>query len=294
MYLNSKTYLFGEHGGDSFELQPGEYKYNFNCHLPSQLPYSLLVKHGKIRYFVKAVLDIPWHIDEEAEASFIVIRRDDLNLRHDLGYLKMKQEKSISKTFMSFLSSSEPLHMTAILPYSGFAIGQKVPIRIFYTNKSDVDILRTKIKLVQSILLVAHEPDPKTKQEETTIFEVQKEGVAPKRTNQFDTSFDIPNSTIASNEQLCRVVTLTYFVEIEAVASGLHSNLKLLMPIVIASYPLTFDAEPSAPLPEILDGQQNADLRKIKLIYQHIFWLHSHNLFFSAPSYFETMKTYDS
>ncbi|XP_070495151.1 arrestin domain-containing protein 3-like [Chironomus tepperi] len=250
VYVNSRTYLFGEYGGPTFEMEAGTYKYKFQCQLPHQLPYSLSLPHGKVSYHIEAVLDIPWKIDKETKLDITILRYDDLNLYPEL---KNPMRRAERKNFITLFSDSKPLLMTAGIPCRGFAINQVVPVTIEYENESSVDIACTKIKLIQMIVYNSPQQS-KTKEKEEVIIEARGEGVLAAHSKTLQAALTIPK-VINSNDKFCQVVTVTYCIEVEAESTGLHTNHKIRLPITIGTVPLTFDnqyspaqvTKPSAP-----------------------------------------------
>lgn len=65
--------------GESFELLPGEHNYKFEYALPLGLPTSFKGEIGSVIYTIKAVLDMPWGIDDEVETRIQVVSPIDLN-----------------------------------------------------------------------------------------------------------------------------------------------------------------------------------------------------------------------
>lgn len=238
VYLNSKTYLFGQSGGSSFDVQPGSHKYNFACQLPEQLPYTFDGVHGEIKYFVEAVLDIPWSFDKEIKTPITIIRHDDMNMYPEL---RIAQKVEEVKTFCCLFCQSEPLMMQASIPHSGFAKGQHIPIKIHYSNKSDVDVLGTLIKLKRAIRYTSTTPHEKTRSDTEKMVEIRCRGVKGGETVSMEQTLDIPHVLMTSNGRFCRTVVIEYFIEIEGQVDGCHSNPELILPITIGSEPIRVD-----------------------------------------------------
>lgn len=148
VYLNTKTYLFGQSGHSSVVMGSGTYRYDFACPLPPQLPASFEASHGHIRYYIEAVLDIPWRFDKESKLQFTVARVNDLNESLDL---KIPCRIEEVKKFCCFFCESDPLMMTVTLPYSGFVPGQNIHVAVNYNNRSDVQVDGTKLSLKRII-----------------------------------------------------------------------------------------------------------------------------------------------
>ena len=148
VYLNSKTYLLGGEQDGSIEVSSGNHRYNFSCQLPDQLPASFEASFGYVRYSVDAVLDIPWSADKQFKLQFTVFRQDDLN---EFPELKIVASNEEIKAFCCLFCQTDPIIMHVSLPYTGVVPGQILPITISYLNKTNVDILKTKIVLKRII-----------------------------------------------------------------------------------------------------------------------------------------------
>lgn len=148
VYLNTKTYLFGMEGATATEMAAGTYRYDFVCQLPELIPASFEGLHGHIRYSIEAILDIPWRFDKKFIVQFIVVRNDNLNDYPDLRIACQGEE---IKTFCCLCCASKPLIVNLTLPFTGYAPGQNINVKIDYNNNSGVEVERTKIKLKRTV-----------------------------------------------------------------------------------------------------------------------------------------------
>ncbi|XP_070495152.1 arrestin domain-containing protein 2-like [Chironomus tepperi] len=231
-YVHSRTYLFGEYGGPIIELPAGTHNYKFFGQLPFHLPYSLKLTHGKISYHVKAVLDIPWKTDKNAEVAFTVFPHDDLNLYPEL---KSALRYKTSKCFTPPTHESNLFHMTGTIPYRGFATNDYAPVYIHYENNSSKDIIGTKIKLCQT--MVFNSPlQSKKKVKEIVVNEARFEGIPAKSSKTIQAEIQIPY-VMTTNEQFSQVVIIRYFIEVVA-ETRVDDNPKLKFHVVIGSVPI--------------------------------------------------------
>lgn len=245
VYLNSKTYLFGAHGSEARTIEPGIHRYNFACQLPDRLPYSMSAIHGQIEYCVEAVLDIPWRFDKECKMPFTVARIDDLNFYRDL---QVGQKLEEIKTFCCLFCQSGPLLFSVSIPYSGFAGGQKIPIRVEYSNKSDVEVESTRVKLKRSIHFVSHTPETKTRTDTEKMVEKFYPGVSENGSIDMMCEIDVPIILMNSNGNFCNVIRIEYFIEVEGIVGSCHTNPEVRLPITIGSIPINFDTGYSVPM----------------------------------------------
>lgn len=247
VYMNSRTYLFGYQGADSMQIAAGTYKYNFAVELPHLLPATLAGSYGSIEYKVEAILDIPWRFDKEVKVPFTVMRHDNLN---DFPELRIPLKQDEVKTFCCLFCQSGPCVISVTLPHGGYAAGQMLPIRIEYANRSNTEIERTHVKLKRTFSYTSSTPETKTKSDTEKITEITIEGCRKGQTNIIDCVATIPGVMINSNARFCRVVQVSYYLEIEGVVGGCHSNPKLQFPITIGSVGIgdvnTFNAVPVA------------------------------------------------
>jgi len=241
-FIHSRSYLFGEYGGPTFELAAGVHQYKFSCQLPYQLPYSLKLVYGTISYHVEACLDIPWKAEKEAKVYFTVLRYDDLNFYPELKTAITCIE---TKNFLSLFNDSNNLHMSVTIPCRGFAVNHYAPVIINYENKSSVDIIGTKIKLLR-ITILNSPLQSKNKVLDDVVGQARFEGVSANSSKIIQASLKIPK-VMTSNEKFCQVIIIKYLIEIEAEASGMRSNAKVRLPITIGTVPLQFENQFEAP-----------------------------------------------
>ncbi|KAL7027417.1 hypothetical protein ACKWTF_005431 [Chironomus riparius] len=219
------------------------------------LPYSLKAKHGKIEYRIESVLDVPWRFNKECSVPFIVARYDDMNLRNDLKFGQASEEM---ETFCCCFCSSGQLTLKASIPISGFAIGQNIPIDIEYSNQSDIDVIRTEIKLIKIVKFTSSTPQVKTKTIPETILETFTDGVAKRSAAKFTSNSKLPTVMHTSNEHCTRILQVSYKLEITAKVSGIRSNVSVPISITIGTSPIIlandnairsdFFVQPSAPV----------------------------------------------
>jgi hypothetical protein len=278
IFLNSKTYLFGHHGAEAKEIQPGIHRYNFSCQLPDMLPYTMDARHGNISYSVEAKLDIPWKFDKETKVPFTVLRHDDLNIYPEL---RIAQKMEQVKNFCCLFCRSGPLMLTVSVPCCGFAGGNRVPIRIEYINRSNVEVESTKVKLKRIISFTSHSPESKTRCDTEKMVELYVDGVSKNGSVELETNLEIPIVMMNTNQRFCHVVRVSYYLEVEGVVSGCHTNVSIQIPIEIGSVPIQLDTgfnvpqntyyppQPSAPLVQLPSAPKDdykTDLRKLQSI----------------------------
>lgn len=106
--------------------------------------------------------------------------------------------------------------------------------------------------MIATLLSYSQTPRHKIKSESEKMVEIYVGGVEASRSTKIEKDLKIPEITICSNSEYCKVVQIFYALEVEAVVPGCHSNIDLTFPITIGSIPLNFDPipmlQPTAPL----------------------------------------------
>lgn len=121
----------------------GTHIFEFQCRLPNQIPASFSSKEGSIHYYVEAVLDKPWRLNERIKKSFCVTRNESINDFPEL-FTPIQQEKI--KKFGILFWTSKPLLMSVTMPFSGFEPEEDLAFKIYYDNQSNVDVSQTKVE----------------------------------------------------------------------------------------------------------------------------------------------------
>jgi Arrestin (or S-antigen), C-terminal domain/Arrestin (or S-antigen), N-terminal domain len=233
LYLNSRTYLFGQHGGETLEISPGLHKYDFACHLPELLPGSFAGIHGQIEYYVEAVVDVPWGFDKETKVPFAVVRQDNFSMYPEFR-VPMKQEDM--KKFCCLFCESDVLFVSASIQCGAFITGQSIPVKIEYMNKSDIRVNSTQLKLRRKINFVSHTPETKVRTVKEMIAECSAPGIGPTGEIDFVAELPIPSVLPTSNDRYCRVIQVTYELVVIADTDGLcHNNVEFDFPIALGN-----------------------------------------------------------
>lgn len=61
------------------ELDIGEHVFDFESDLPKHLPNSFEGQHGRVRYTVKGIIEMPKKLNSKAKVPFTVVSLLDLN-----------------------------------------------------------------------------------------------------------------------------------------------------------------------------------------------------------------------
>lgn len=232
-YFSNKYNLAGG-GSSELEIPAGEHVYPFSTMLPPLLPSSFDGEHGHVHYTVKATLDRPWKFDQDTKLVFTVVTPVDLNFN---ARAKEPVKQELEKTFCCCWCKSGPLTLVVAMPYSGYVPGQSIPLTIEVDNCSNVQVTAVKCKLMKVLTWKAREPKKSEKEDRVEIASLSLEGVEPNGSKSWTQQLTLPNMPPCNLDQ-CTIINCEYFLQVEAVVSGVHSNLSTEIPIFIGTVPV--------------------------------------------------------
>ncbi|XP_059610436.1 arrestin domain-containing protein 2-like [Phlebotomus argentipes] len=247
-YLNSQTVLYGQHGGPTIQLPPGQHSYNFACSLPPSLPGSIFGAHGKIEYIAKVNIDIPWALDDKFSRSFRVVPSLDLN--HD-PQLRLPVESERVKNYCSWKCSTSPAIITVKLPQTGFITGDNIPVSVHISNLSSVTIQGVQVKLMQRCEFFATTPRHKSKSNETKIDYKRFELIQQKDERDIELQTDIRVPFTEVSCKLAAHIKVFYHLEVAIYVLGCHNTTRMYVPITIGTFPLRPEGENNTFLPQV-------------------------------------------
>ncbi|XP_053690830.1 arrestin domain-containing protein 3-like [Sabethes cyaneus] len=238
-YMHSTTYLAGSKEGNSIELLPGIHTYRFSCALPPNLVTSLEAEYGHVRYTVKVILERSWKLDQSYKVAFTVLRHVDLNHEYDIR-LPLKMDKA--KTFLCGPCSSEPMHISAQVPITGFVPGQTIVVKIDVDNQSRKDLDGIATMLVRTVSFISQTPHSKIREVPSVIAKCRCAGVKRRSQGSYEQHLLIP--AMPPTSRTCQVLTVNYSVVVEGKISGPAINPRIQIPITLGTIPLSMSAIP--------------------------------------------------
>ncbi|GAB0088640.1 arrestin domain-containing protein 3 [Sergentomyia squamirostris] len=245
-YLSSFTDLIGPaQGGNTIDLAPGTHSYRFTCDLPLQMPTSFEGSIGYIRYFVIVTLERPWKFDQKFKVAFTVLKQFDLNF--DSPTLRLPCQANLDRVFCCGPCKTGPITIIANTPQSGYVPGQTIAINAEIANASTVKIEEIRFSLRRIIRYTSQTPSIKSKEETITVTEARSAGLKKKQNGKFQQFLQIPPLPPTSLT-LCRVITVSYEVKVEARVSGAHLNPVVKIPVTLGTVPLRDNVFPIIPV----------------------------------------------
>ncbi|XP_076168446.1 arrestin domain-containing protein 17 [Ptiloglossa arizonensis] len=233
-YLHVETYLVGD-GKKKSMIASGVYP--FSLTLPENLPCSFEGRYGRVRYSIRAFLDLttatkiyrfPANIIPFTVAPILDLNRDPLaplpiNVQHTKVYM----------------GQTEPLTMSMSLPIHGYVPGQAIPIRIVMTNPTTVVV--KKIRIVFKKVVSYHSTEKSRKHKEIVV---EVEQPVNKNSDTYDVTFDVP-AVPPTGMIYCNIIDVFYTLKVEACVEMsewfyrmFQKNLKLRTNIVVGTVPL--------------------------------------------------------
>ncbi|CAD7093278.1 unnamed protein product [Hermetia illucens] len=209
-YFDSRVDVLRSSDGNSFDLAPGKYEYNYQITLPPDLPSSFNGQYGMIRPL-------------------------DLNL---LAINLLPVERQDRKEFSRICccGNGGEVSIKGSIPCGGFVPGQSIPVSIFIKNLSRVTSYETNACLVQTVDYRSYTPYQHSTSEARLVTinlfgPLEKRGETDHNCNLCIPA--IPPSSLNS----CNIIEVSYCVEIQFKTRGLHTNLTVKLPVTIGTIP---------------------------------------------------------
>lgn len=245
--------MLGQHGGPSFELQPGTHQFTYTVDLPHGVPTSFVGQYGEIKYEVLVTIDRSMRFDNVFKKPFTVVRTMNLNMIPTLG---IPIEREAESSFCCCCCASGPINMKLSLPFSGFASGQKIPYNIIIDNEAGSDVNNVEVKLIQRIVFLSRSPERAQKVDKFTLYSENLGSVLKYTKKEFNKEIQL-GSLPPSNEDPGDIIQISYYLMAKMKKGFFHTNEDVKIPITIGTVPLiqssrnpnnVISMQPTAPL----------------------------------------------
>nr|XP_033323413.1 arrestin domain-containing protein 17-like isoform X2 [Megalopta genalis] len=208
--------------------------YPFSLTLPENLPCSFEGRYGRVRYSIRALLDVTTIYRFSTNIiPFTVAPILDLN-RDPLAVLPLHIQQS-----KVYLGQTEPISISMSLPVHGYVPGQTIPIMIVLTNPTAIVI--RKIRVVFKKAVTYHSTEKFRKHKEIVV---EVEQPVNKESHSYDITFDVP-AVPPTGMIHCSIIDVLYTLKVEACVDVsewyyrmFQKNLKLRTNIVVGTVPL--------------------------------------------------------
>jgi hypothetical protein len=239
-YIKESSNLMENSDGNQTELKAGQHKFKVSYVLSSNLPTSFNCKYGSIKYKITVTVDRPWKLKSTFEFPFTIIR--PLNLNREGNFLRNPVKDEIFKKFkLDF--TTDPLSMSASIPFAAYVPGQPINIQVHVKNQSNTHVKAIKISLKKIVSLNSTAPKRRTKQLTLTEANISTDSVAVQTEKTFIETLTVPS--LPPNISNCDIIQVSYELKIKARTTGFSRSPKLRLPITIGSSPLIWPNSPT-------------------------------------------------
>jgi hypothetical protein len=177
------------------------------------------------------------------KTAFTVIKQLDLNYENPTLTIPLKMD--ISKTYCCWICKTKPLLLSASIPQSGYVPGEQVIVFVEVRNDSRFDVIDVVVSLIKIVKYNSQIPKSKTKEEILIEKEVRYGLIKKESRKTFHQRLIVP-PVPPSNSSYCRLLNVSYEVEIRCNVVKYSSDPFIRLPIVIGTVPL---AQRRTPIP---------------------------------------------
>ncbi|KAJ8985892.1 hypothetical protein NQ317_006266 [Molorchus minor] len=224
-YIDFRMRLLGEPGQGPSVLSPGIHSFPFKLGLPLGLPSTFLGKHGWVQYFCKTALREPNGLTHKNQQVFIVMNPIDLNLEPSiLGNISGQEtfRCEVEHKFGVSCVGSGAVACKVVLDRGGYVPGESIGVSATVHNRSRYSLKKRELASISRGKIKPGEKD------EWVNEQLYIPPLPP------------------TNLRGCHLIKINYDVFFIVEPKSLQKEVKLQLPIVMATYPLRSDDENSA------------------------------------------------
>lgn len=233
-YIDFRMRLLGEPGQGPSILSPGIHSFPFKLGLPLGLPSTFLGKHGWVQYYCKTALREPNGLTHKNQQVFIVMNPIDLNLEPAILGETFRCE--VEHKFGVSCVGSGSVVVKVALDRGGYVPGESIGVSASVLNKSRVTIKSTKAALTETITYMARGKVVQMEKRELAVLARGK--IRPGERDEWDNEQLYILPLPPTNLRGCHLIRINYDVFFIVEPSGLQKEVKLQLPIVMATYPI--------------------------------------------------------
>ncbi|XP_050314417.1 arrestin domain-containing protein 4 isoform X2 [Anthonomus grandis grandis] len=233
-YIDFRMRLLGEPGQGPSVLSPGIHSFPFKLGLPLGLPSTFLGKHGWVQYYCKTALRESSGLTHKNQQVFIVMSPIDLNL--EPAVLGETFRCEVEHKFGVSCVGSGAVVCKVTLDRGGYVPGESIGVSASVSNRSRLTIKSTKAALTETITYMARGKVVQTEKRELAVLTRGK--IRPGETDRWDNEQLYIVPLPPTNLRGCHLIKINYDVFFIVEPSGLQKDVKLQLPIVMATYPL--------------------------------------------------------
>lgn len=233
-YIDFRMRLLGEPGQGPSVLSPGIHSFPFKLGLPLGLPSTFLGKHGWIQYYCKTALREPNGLTHKNQQVFIVVNPIDLNLEPPILGDTFRCE--VEHKFGITCFGSGPVVCKVSLDRGGYVPGESIGITAHINNKSNITIKATKAALTESISYMFRGKLVNCERRE--LASLTRGKIRPGEKDHWSNEQLYIPPLPPTNLRGCHLIKIQYDVYFIIEPKSLNKEVKLQLPIIMATYPL--------------------------------------------------------
>lgn len=213
------------------DLDVGIHTYTFECPLPPKCPSSFEGTYGRIRYDTKIIIEQPSLLSKSHSVELNILQPLDLNR---LPILRIPANMEVMKYFCCGPCISKPLVFSVGLPQTGYVSGEIIHFLIKVINNSTTMVRQVRLDLN----LIAQYSEIRRKETWTEKIAIVKKEFGPFEADDFEIKDKVRvPATPTTNEDNCKIIKITYEVEVTANYNGAHKSSCISIPITIGNVP---------------------------------------------------------
>ena len=156
IFLYQEKFLFGSDSANPTTFEPGVHTFDFSFDLPSDVPGSFWSEIGSVSYSIEGKLITGFEKTSYSTKSHLRIVE---NIAMESNVLNFKPLCSqASKKVGIFLSKHQPLTVAMKLSKDHYESKENLEVIISISNKSNAEIKRVVLSLVEQMTLKSKEP----------------------------------------------------------------------------------------------------------------------------------------
>ncbi|UYV78517.1 hypothetical protein LAZ67_16001846 [Cordylochernes scorpioides] len=214
-------------------LSPGVHSFPFKLGLPLGMPSTFLGQYGWVQYYCKIVLREPSGLTHKNQQVFIVMNPIDLSLEPAL--LAQPFHCEVEETLGVPCLTAGSILVKVRLDKGGYVPGESINISAAIDNMSSVSIKRTRVVLAETVQYMARN---KLVQAETReLASLQKGSIPGHNAEHWKNELLYIPPLPPTNLRGCHLIRIQYDIYFVVEPKGPDRDIKLQLPIMIATYP---------------------------------------------------------
>ncbi|XP_066930482.1 arrestin domain-containing protein 3-like [Clytia hemisphaerica] len=229
-YFENKTCLFGAISGGHTRIHPhGHFKYPFVFNIPQSVPSSFEGSHGRIRFELKAEIDIPGKRDIKTRRPITINEIVDTN---NPNYGQSPNGR-LTKEVGCLCWKAGNLDVEGHIDRKCYCPGELILVNSQVQNQTTKDMKALKAKLYQDILYIAE--GHKQKRENKVIARIDGPQI-PQGKNETWSNRPLAIPACPPSISKSSIIKVSYMVRVEVdVPWGIDP--KIEMPIILGTVP---------------------------------------------------------